>query len=44
MDCAYAIAGGAAARRLSGFRHGNRVTGAVYIALGAVAALTGGRR
>ena len=31
-------------RRLGGFRHGSRVTGAVYIALGAAAALTGGRR
>ena len=44
MDCGYALAAGAAAKRLGGFRHGNRVTGAVYIALGAAAALTGGRR
>ena len=43
MDCAYAIAAGAAAKRLGGFRHGNRVTGGVYLALGAAAALTGGR-
>ena len=34
----------AAAARLRRVRHGNRVTGAVYIALGAAAALTGGRR
>ena len=44
MDCGYALAAGAAAKRLGGFRHGNRVTGAVYLALGAAAALTGGRR
>jgi threonine/homoserine/homoserine lactone efflux protein len=44
MDCGYAIAAGAAAKRLDGFRHGGRVTGAVYLALGAAAALTGGRR
>jgi threonine/homoserine/homoserine lactone efflux protein len=44
MDCGYAIAAGAAAKRLGGFRHGRRVTGAVYLALGAAAALTGGRR
>jgi threonine/homoserine/homoserine lactone efflux protein len=44
MDCGYALAAGAAAKRLGGFRHGNRVTGAVYIALGAAAALTGGKR
>jgi threonine/homoserine/homoserine lactone efflux protein len=44
MDCGYALAAGAAAKRLRGFRHGSRVTGAVYIALGAAAALTGGRR
>jgi threonine/homoserine/homoserine lactone efflux protein len=44
MDCGYALAASSAARRLSGFRHGQRITGAVYIALGAVAALTGGRR
>ena len=44
MDCGYALAASSAARRLKGFRHGNRITGAVYIALGAAAALTGGRR
>jgi threonine/homoserine/homoserine lactone efflux protein len=44
MDCGYAIAAGAAAKRLGGFRHGRQVTGAVYLALGAAAALTGGRR
>jgi threonine/homoserine/homoserine lactone efflux protein len=44
MDCSYAIAAGAAAKRLGDFRHGRRVTGAVYLALGAAAALTGGRR
>jgi threonine/homoserine/homoserine lactone efflux protein len=44
MDCGYAIAAGAAAKRLGSFRHGRRVTGAVYLALGAAAALTGGRR
>ena len=44
MDCGYALAASSAARKLSGFRHGNRITGAVYIALGAAAALTGGRR
>jgi threonine/homoserine/homoserine lactone efflux protein len=44
MDCAYALAAGAAAKRLGSFRHGRRVTGAVYVALGAAAALTGGRR
>jgi threonine/homoserine/homoserine lactone efflux protein len=44
MDCGYAIAAGAAAKRLGGFRHGRRVTGAIYLALGAAAALTGGRR
>jgi hypothetical protein len=44
MDCGYAIAAGAAAKRFGGFRHGRRVTGAVYLALGAAAALTGGRR
>jgi threonine/homoserine/homoserine lactone efflux protein len=44
MDCGYAIAAGAAAKRLGGFRHGRRVTGVVYLALGAAAALTGGRR
>ncbi len=44
LDCAYAFAASSAARRLKTFRHGNRVTGVVYIALGAAAALTGGRR
>ena len=44
MDCGYAFAASSAARKLEGFRHGNRITGAVYIALGAAAALTGGRR
>jgi threonine/homoserine/homoserine lactone efflux protein len=44
MDCGYAVVSAAAARRLGGFRHGGRVTGAVYLALGAAAALTGGRR
>jgi len=44
LDCGYALAASSAARRLEGFRHGNRITGAVYIALGAAAALTGGRR
>ena len=44
MDCGYALAASSAARKLSGFRHGNQITGAVYIALGAAAALTGGRR
>jgi threonine/homoserine/homoserine lactone efflux protein len=41
MDCGYAFLAGAAARRIGNFR---RVSGAVYIALGAAAALTGGRR
>ncbi|MBE2314746.1 LysE family translocator [Solirubrobacter sp. CPCC 204708] len=44
LDCAYAFAASTAAQRLKGFRHGHRVTGAVYIALGAAAVLTGGRR
>jgi threonine/homoserine/homoserine lactone efflux protein len=44
MDCAYAIAAGAAAKRLGDFRHGRQVTGVVYLALGAAAAFTGGRR
>jgi threonine/homoserine/homoserine lactone efflux protein len=44
MDCGYALAAGAAASRLGSFRHGRRVTGAVYIAMGAAAALTGSRR
>jgi threonine/homoserine/homoserine lactone efflux protein len=44
MDCGYAFAASAVAKRLGGFRHGGRLTGAVYIALGAAAALTGSRR
>ena len=44
MDCGYAFAASSAAARMKRFRHGNRVTGAVYLALGAAAALTGGRR
>ncbi|HWK26731.1 MAG TPA: LysE family translocator [Solirubrobacter sp.] len=44
MDCGYAFAASAAGQRLKRFRHGRRVTGAVYLALGAAAALTGGRR
>jgi threonine/homoserine/homoserine lactone efflux protein len=44
MDCGYALAAGAAASKLGGFRHGQRLTGAVYIAMGAAAALTGSRR
>ena len=44
MDCGYALAASVAARRLGAFRHGRTVTGAVYLALGAAAALTGGRR
>lgn len=44
LDCGYAFAASAAGRRLRSFRHGRRVTGAVYLALGAAAALTGGRR
>lgn len=44
LDCGYAFAASAAGRRLQSFRHGRRVTGAVYLALGAAAALTGGRR
>jgi hypothetical protein len=43
-DCGYAIAAGAAAKRLGGFRHGRQVTGVVSLALGATAALIGGRR
>jgi threonine/homoserine/homoserine lactone efflux protein len=41
MDCGYALLASAAARR---FTRLNRWSGAVYIALGAAAALTGGRR
>ena len=44
MDCGYAFAASWRRARLKRFRHGNRVTGVVYVALGAVAALTGGRR
>jgi len=44
MDCGYALAAGAAASKLGGFRHGQRLTGAAYIAMGAAAALTGSRR
>lgn len=44
MDCGYAFAASSAAQRLKRFRHGHRITGAIYIALGAAAALTGGRR
>jgi threonine/homoserine/homoserine lactone efflux protein len=41
MDCGYALLASVAAKRFSGL---NRYSGAVYIALGAAAALTGGRR
>jgi threonine/homoserine/homoserine lactone efflux protein len=41
MDCGYAVIGSIAQQRFSGL---NRYAGAVYIALGAAAALTGGRR
>jgi threonine/homoserine/homoserine lactone efflux protein len=41
MDCGYAFLAGAAAGRIKSF---HRISGAVYIALGAAAALTGGRR
>jgi len=44
LDCTYALAASGAATRLKAVKHGNRVTGVVYIALGTVAALTGGRR
>ena len=44
LDCVYAFAASSAAQKLKTFRHGHRVTGVVYIALGAAAALTGGRR
>jgi threonine/homoserine/homoserine lactone efflux protein len=43
MDCGYAIVSAAAARRLRGRRSGGKVTGTVYLVLGAAAALTGGR-
>jgi threonine/homoserine/homoserine lactone efflux protein len=42
MDCAYAIVSAAAAGKLRG-RGTGKVTGTVYIVLGAAAALTGGR-
>ena len=42
MDCTYAIVSAAAAGRLRG-RGTGKVTGTVYIVLGAAAALTGGR-
>ena len=41
MDCGYALIASVAARRFTGL---NRWSGVVYIALGAAAALTGGRR
>jgi threonine/homoserine/homoserine lactone efflux protein len=41
MDCGYAFLAGAAAKRFSGLQ---RLSGPVYIALGAAAVLTGGRR
>ena len=41
MDCGYALLASVAAKRFSGL---NRWSGAVYIAMGAAAALTGGRR
>ena len=41
MDCGYALLASVAAKRFSGL---NRYAGAVYIAMGAAAALTGGRR
>jgi threonine/homoserine/homoserine lactone efflux protein len=44
MDCAYAIVSAAAAGRLRGRGGGGgKVTGTVYLVLGAAAALTGGR-
>jgi threonine/homoserine/homoserine lactone efflux protein len=42
MDCLYAVVSAAAAGRLRG-RGGGKVTGGVYLLLGAAAALTGGR-
>jgi threonine/homoserine/homoserine lactone efflux protein len=42
MDCLYAVVSAAAAGRLRG-RGGGKVTGGVYLVLGAAAALTGGR-
>ena len=44
MDCLYAIVSAAAAGRLRSAAAAGKVTGAVYLALGAAAALTGGRR
>ena len=41
MDCCYALLASVAAKRFSGL---NRWSGAVYIAMGAAAALTGSRR
>src|SRR4051812_44230177 len=44
MDCAYAIVSAAAAGKLRGrSRGGGKVTGTVYLVLGAAAALSGGR-
>jgi len=43
MDCLYAIVSAAAAGRLRSKRGGGKVTGTVYLVLGAAAALTGGR-
>jgi threonine/homoserine/homoserine lactone efflux protein len=43
MDCTYAIAAAAAASRLRGRSSTGKVTGTVYLVLGAAAALTGGR-
>ena len=41
MDCLYATLAAIPAKRFSGL---NKVSGVVYVALGAAAALTGGRR
>jgi threonine/homoserine/homoserine lactone efflux protein len=41
MDCGYALLASVAAKRFSGL---NRFSGAIFIAMGAAAALTGGRR
>jgi threonine/homoserine/homoserine lactone efflux protein len=43
MDCLYAIVSAAAAGRLRPRGGGGKVTGGVYLVLGAAAALTGGR-
>ena len=43
MDCLYAIVSAAAAGRLRSKSGGGKVTGTVYLVLGAAAALTGGR-